>query len=132
MKQHLQRDLDRLRREMLLVGTLVEEALSDALTAYVDRRLDLAEKVIEGDAVIDDKEVEVEDECLKILALHAPVAADLRYVVAILKVNNDLERMGDLATTIAKRARFDIRQGSRPPVIDFVAMAESTSRTTGG
>ena len=64
----------------------------------------LGEEVMQGDAAIDEREIEVEEECLKLLALHQPVAADLRFVIAVLKVNNDLERAGDLAGSIAKRA----------------------------
>ena len=62
--------------------------------------------VIDNDAEIDEMEVEIEEECLKILALHQPVAIDLRFIVAVLKINNDLERIGDLAVNIAERAAF--------------------------
>ena len=122
MAKHLQRDLEGLKREILAVGTLVEEATHGALRAVLDRRAELAEEVIARDALIDEKEVAVEDECLKILALHQPVAADLRFVVAVLKVNNDLERMGDLATNIAKRTRHVLLQG--PSLVDFTLMGE--------
>jgi phosphate transport system protein len=106
MRTHLQRDLEALTKKLLAVGSTVEQATSRALTALMDRRLDLAEDVTARDSEVDQLEVEVEEECLKILALHAPVAADLRIVIAYLKLNNDLERVGDLARNIAERAAF--------------------------
>ncbi len=81
----------------------MEEAISKSITALINRDTSLAQRVIANDSAIDAMEVEVEEECLKILALYQPVAADLRFVVAVLKINNDLERMGDLARNIAKR-----------------------------
>ncbi len=106
MSAHLQNQIDRLKDKILTVGTMVEEALSKAIMALVDRDAQLAQRVIDADDDIDRMEVEVEEECLKTLALYQPVAADLRFVVAVLKINNDLERMGDLAGNIAKRAAF--------------------------
>lgn len=106
MSKHLERDLERLKREILVMGALAEDAMRKALDALFQGRQDLASEVIRGDGDLDLKEVEVEEECLKILALHQPVAADLRFIVAVLKVNNDLERMGDLAQSIAERAQM--------------------------
>jgi len=102
--KHLQRDLEKLTREILAMGALVEDATARAMEALLDRDAELAQRVIDGDRRVDLKEIEVEEECLKLLALHQPVAADLRFIVAVLKVNNDLERMGDLAQNIAERA----------------------------
>jgi phosphate transport system protein len=105
MSQHLPRQLTLLKQKLLLVGTYVEEAFAKAVTALMNRDRNLAIEVIEGDAEIDRLEVDCEEECLKTLALYQPVVAtDLRFVVAVLKINNDLERMGDLARNIAKRA----------------------------
>ena len=103
MTKHIERQLENLRERILRVGTLVEEAISKSITALINRDLPLALRVMANDVEIDSMEVEVEEECLKILALYQPVAADLRFVVAALKINNDLERMGDLARNIAKR-----------------------------
>jgi phosphate transport system protein len=128
MTQHLQRDLDRLKKEILTMGGMVEEATDLAISAIVDRRKDLAEQVNAGDDKIDLKELEVEDECLKMLALHQPVASDLRFIIAVLKVNNDLERMGDLAKNIAERA---VALAEQPPISgarEFRAMAEKVRR----
>jgi phosphate transport system protein len=104
MTKHLLRDLDDLRKKLLLVSGRIEVAVQRATTAFLERRPELAREVIDGDDEIDHREVEIEEDCLKLLALHQPVAADLRYVIAVLKVNNDLERMGDLAVNIAERA----------------------------
>jgi phosphate transport system protein len=103
MTRHIERQIDSLKERILKVGTLVEEAISKSITALINRDTPLAQRVMANDEEIDRMEVEVEEECLKILALYQPVAADLRFVVAVLKINNDLERMGDLAKNIAKR-----------------------------
>ena len=103
MTKHIERQIETLKERILRLGTLVEEAISKSITALINRDTALAQRVIVNDSEIDAMEVEVEEECLKILALYQPVAADLRFVVAVLKINNDLERMGDLARNIAKR-----------------------------
>jgi phosphate transport system protein len=103
MTRHIERQIDQLKEKILRVGTLVEEAISKSITALINRDTALANRVAANDVEIDRMEVEVEEECLKILALYQPVAADLRFVVSALKINNDLERMGDLARNIAKR-----------------------------
>ncbi len=102
--KHLQRDLDQLKKEILIVGSLVEQAMEKAERVLSHRDAALAEEVMIGDNEIDRREVEVEEDCLKILALHQPVAADLRFIIAVLKVNNDLERIGDLTKNMARRA----------------------------
>jgi len=101
--RHIERQIVQLKEKILRVGTLVEEAISKSITALINRDSALAQRVMASDEEIDRMEVEVEEECLKILALYQPVAADLRLVVAALKINNDLERVGDLAKNIAKR-----------------------------
>jgi len=106
MRAHLVKDLEKMKREILAMGSMVEEATTKAINALVNRQADLAREVLQGDDAIDNKELEVEDMVLKIFALHQPVASDLRYLVAVLKVNNDLERMGDLAIHIANRALY--------------------------
>ena len=103
MTRHIERQIEALKERILKVGTIVEEAISKSITALINSDTVLAQRVIANDEEIDRMEVEVEEECLKILALYQPVAADLRFVVAVLKINNDLERMGDLARNIAKR-----------------------------
>ena len=101
MTVHLRREIEKLRRMISSLATRVEENVEKAVTSVIDRDQTLAREVLDSDPAIDDQEVEVEEECLKILALHQPVANDLRYIVAVLKMNNDLERIGDLAVNIA-------------------------------
>jgi len=106
MVQHLEKEIEKLKSSLLQVGTLVEEAVRDSVRSFSEKDLDLAELIIENDDKIDQLEVEVEEDCLKILALHQPVAIDLRYIIAVLKINNDLERIADLAVNIASRTKF--------------------------
>lgn len=106
MTIHFHREMDTLRKLLLSVGSQVEDQLAKAISALQTRDLDLAEEVIEGDNEIDRLEIEVEETGLKILALYQPVANDLRFIVSALKMNNDLERMGDIVVSIAKRARY--------------------------
>ena len=124
MSKHLQRDLEYLKKELLGIASLVEEATNKAILALTERRPELAEEVICEDDLIDRKEVQVEEECLKVLALHQPVAADLRFIVTALKVNNDLERMGDLAVNIAERAAYLSTHEHLAAALDFPRMAE--------
>ena len=106
MAQHLQRDVETLKKALMDISVMVEDAINKAILALVDRRTELARDVMHGDNEIDQKEVMIEEECLKILALHQPVAADLRFIIVVLKVSNDLERMGDLAVNITERAAY--------------------------
>jgi phosphate transport system protein len=123
MTKHIQRQTEILKQKILYVGTLVEEAIAKAIAALINRDAALAKKVIDADNDIDRMEVDVEEECLKILALYQPVAADLRFVVAVLKINNDLERMGDLAQNIAKRVVYLSKADPMDLPIDFRSMA---------
>lgn len=102
MTLHLSREIDKLKKMLSSLSTLVEESVQKAVASILDRDAALAESVIGHDPEIDHVEVDVEEECLKILALHQPVAADLRFIVASLKLNNDLERIGDLAVNVAE------------------------------
>jgi len=100
----MRKEIDKLKRNLLSLSAQVEEAVIKAVRAVQQRNEVLAREVIDNDPVIDQREVDLEEECLKVLALHQPVAVDLRYIIAILKINNDLERIGDLAVNIAERA----------------------------
>jgi phosphate transport system protein len=123
MPKHLQRQIDQLKQKILFVGSMVESAIANAVSALVERDENLAAKVLEEDAEIDRMEVDVEEDCLKILALYQPVAVDLRFVVAVLKINNDLERMGDLAKNIAKRVLYLAKVDRVDVPVDFRTMA---------
>ena len=124
MSSHLQRDLEYLKKGLAIMASMVEDATNRALLALADRRTELAEEVMRGDDRVDRTEVRIEEECLKVLALHQPVAADLRFIITALKVNNDLERIGDLAVNIAERAAYLSRQSPLRVSLDFPRMAE--------
>jgi phosphate transport system protein len=113
MSKHLERDLESLQRNILTLAASVEDLLHKAIRALQEREIDLAQEVIVADSQIDLQENRVEEECLKMLALHQPVAVDLRRIAAVLKINTDLERMADLAGAIAERAIVL----ARPPLI---------------
>ena len=104
MSVHLQRAVDKLKQDLLSLCALVEDQTERAVRALLERDLHAAREVERRDAEIDQREVEVEEECLRVLALYQPVAGDLRLIVAALKINNDLERIGDLAVNIARKA----------------------------
>ncbi len=104
MSKHLQLGLDDLREELLALFGVVEQMVDMAVRSLVERRPDLANRVIQTDSVVDAREVKLEEECLKMLALHQPVATDLRQVITVVKINSELERMADLACNIAERA----------------------------
>jgi phosphate transport system protein len=126
MKRHLERELEKLRKKILTLGAMVEGSIEKAVLSLMSQDLKLANKVIESDHEIDQLEVEIEEECLKILALYQPAAIDLRYVVGILKMNNDLERMGDYSVNIAERAAYLAKQKRSNLAIDFTNMWEKT------
>jgi phosphate transport system protein len=113
MTKHFERQIERLNERLLVLGGMVEKSVDDAILAIESRDVDLARKVIDGDEAIDEMEVEVEEECLHTLALYGPVASDVRYVVAVLTINKDLERIGDLAANLAEEA---IYLADEPPV----------------
>lgn len=120
MSLHLQRDLEKLKKEILKLGNLVETSINNSILALNNREESYVDEVIKQEEKINDMEVKIEDDCLKILALHQPVAGDLRFIVVVLKVNNDLERMGDFAKNIAKRARELMQEEPLPTLPEFV------------
>jgi phosphate transport system protein len=105
MSKHLQRGLDELRRQLVGQFGIVEEMIQLAVRSLVERRAELADRVIGTDSAVDATDILIEEECLKLLALHQPVAVDLRWLITVIKVNGELERMADLACNIAERAK---------------------------
>jgi phosphate transport system protein len=128
VSKHLERDLESLEAKLLSMSAAVEAMIDKAWQSIVDKNGRLANEVIASDDAINEQEVHIEEDCLKILALHQPVAIDLRRTATILKVNNDLERIADLAVNIAERSQ------RLKSVHDFVipttlnTMAESARR----
>jgi phosphate transport system protein len=127
MSKHLERDLENLQRDLLALAASAEEAIHKAIRALQERETDLAQQVIAEDNQIDQEENHVEEECLKILALHQPVAVDLRRITAALKINTDLERMADLAEDIAERA---LHLSQLPPAPVPAGLQRMTDLTT--
>jgi phosphate transport system protein len=103
MTVHFQREIEKLKSKLLHLCALVEDGLRRAVESLESRDTEMAAAVVARDNEIDRLEVDLEEDCLKILALHQPVAIDLRFVITALKINNDLERVGDLAVNIAER-----------------------------
>jgi phosphate transport system protein len=123
MHRRLSREIDKLKQNILAHSAEVEQALQLAVKSVAERQIDLAQAVIAGDSLIDQREVDLEEECLKLLALHQPVAIDLRFIVAVLKINSDLERIGDLAVNIAERAIRLAEEPGSELTFDFADMA---------
>ena len=124
MAKHFDRELEKLKKKILSLGALVEERVYLAIKAIENRDPDLAKRIIRSDHEIDETEVEVEEECLKILALYQPVAVDLRFIVAVIKINNDLERIGDEAVNIAERIQSIAKRSTFSFHFDYTEMAE--------
>ena len=120
----LHKEIERLKKELLALGAIVEELLRKAVRALQKRDTTLAREVMDADERVDNREVELEEDGLKIIALHQPVAIDLRFIVSVLRINSDLERIGDLAVNIAERANYLAGAESSVIPINFAPMAE--------
>jgi phosphate transport system protein len=126
MARHLQREIESLKKMILGLGAVVETTVHLAIKSIEDRDAALAEKIIKDDIEIDNTEVDIEEDCLKILALYQPVAIDLRFIVVVLKINNDLERIGDLAVNIAERSAYLASVPAVQESFDFAQMSRET------
>ncbi len=125
MAVHLHKEIDRLKKRIILFGGMIEKNLEEAISSIQTRDIDIARRVLAADDQADQWEVDTEEECLKILALHQPVAVDLRFIIAVLKINNDLERIGDEAGNIAERS---LRISGKAPIgltVDFGPLCRS-------
>lgn len=116
------REIDKVKKKFMILGSMVEDRLQKASLAVQNRDPELLQEIISSDWEIDEMEIEVEEECLKILALHQPVASDLRLLVAIIKINNELERIADNAVNIAKRVQTISKDSSLVFTIDYQPM----------
>lgn len=123
MSRHLQKDIEALKEKIIEMGGFVEDRVYQATMSIINRDNALAQAVINGDSEIDTIEVSIEEECMKLLALYQPVAVDLRFIIAVMKINNDLERVGDLAVNIAERSAFLATQEPIEFPFDLRAMA---------
>lgn len=131
MKQHFHRELGNLKTQTAKLGGMVEEAIGKALLSLREGDQYLAREVRKGDDAIDTLEVEIEERCLKILALYQPVARDLRFIVSVLKVNNELEHMGDLAESIAQKTKRVSKELVNDSKMDLMQMGQNTQKMVG-
>jgi len=126
METHFQQELNKLKENLLKMAGLAEQAISNAVEALVQRNTSLAEKTIKEDEKINQMEILIDEWCLKLLALHQPLAADLRFITSAMRINIELERIGDLAVNIAERVISLNQEPQLKPYIDIPRMAEIT------
>ena len=122
--RHFQDDLDTLKQRLLSMGGLAEERVRESISGLMERDSAALDAVLRGDQPINDLHMELDDRCFKLLALHQPMAADLRVIVAAVKINTDLERVGDLAVNIAEAGKRYLRHAPVKPLIDIPRMGE--------
>ena len=125
---HFQEELEQLKTRLLEMGGLAEERVRTAVRALVERDSALVERVLAGDGPINRLHIEIDSRCFKLLALHQPMAVDLRAIVSAVKINTDLERVGDLAINIAEAVRRYTRHPPVKELIDIPRMAEIAQR----
>jgi len=123
-RRHFQEELDQLKQRLLTMGGLAEERVRTAVRGLVDGEPKLMTEVIRGDTEVNRLHVEIDDRCFKLLALHQPMASDLRTIVAAVKINSDLERVGDLAVNIAEASQRYITHPPVKPLVDIPRMAD--------
>lgn len=122
--RHFQEQLDTLKERLLAMGGLAEERVREAVRGLTERDCDQVEGVMVGDEPVNDLHIEIDARCFKLLALHQPMAADLRVIVAAVKINTDLERVGDLAVNIAEAGKRYLQHPPVKPLIDIPRMGE--------
>jgi phosphate transport system protein len=129
-RHHFDEELQALKNRLLSMGALVEERVLDAIHALFERRLDTAERIIASDQDVNDLQIEIDERCLRLLALQQPMATDLRLITAAMKINADLERIGDQAVNIGEQAVRILAHPPLKPLIDLPRMAEIAERMT--
>lgn len=129
-RHHFEEELQALKHRLLNMGALVEERVHQAIQALIERRPEATDKVIAGDQDVNDLQIEIDDRCLKLLALQQPMATDLRLITAAMKINADLERIGDQAVNIAENASRILAHPPLKPLLDLPRMAEIAERMT--
>jgi len=128
MSRHFHEELDALKQTLLAMGGLVEDQIRRVMRALIDRDGQLAREVIERDRQVNAWDVEIDEKCVELLALHQPTAIDLRFITTTLKIVTDLERIGDQAVNIAQRALELNREPQLKPYVDLPRMAEKAQR----
>jgi phosphate transport system protein len=126
--RHFQEELEVLQQQLLSMGGLAEERMCDSVRGVAQREPRLVDRVLTGDEPINALHIEIDDRCFKLLALHQPMAADLRAIVAAVKINTDLERVGDLAVNIAEAGRRYLQHAPVKQLIDIPRMGDIAQR----
>lgn len=129
-RHHFEEGMDVLRQRLLAMGGVVEEHVHASVVALIERREDVARTIIEGDSAVNDLHIEIDDRCLKLLALQQPMAKDLRLITSAMKINSDLERIGDQAVNIAENVLKILPHPPLKPVIDIPRMADIAEQMT--
>src|SRR6202166_2265234 len=124
MERHFERDLNELKERLLWMGSLAERAVHQAVHSVLDSDEALAKRVLEEESSINELQLEIDDRVVQLLALHQLMAADLRFVLAVSRINNDLERIGDQAVNIAQSAQRIVRHPRVKPYVDLPRMSE--------
>jgi phosphate transport system protein len=122
--RHFEEELEMLQQRLLSMGGLAEDRMGDSVRAVTQRDPALVERILAGDEPINALHIEIDDRCFKLLALRQPMAADLRAIVAAVKINTDLERVGDLAVNIAEAAKRYLQHAPVKPLIDIPRMGD--------
>jgi phosphate transport system protein len=120
----LEEEISKLKKMLFEMATSVEEMIAKSIKALKDRNMIMAEEVIKSDAKINEMEIDIDNQCIRILALYHPEAEDLRTVSMIMKINNDLERIGDHAVNIAEKTIYLADKPPVKPLIDIPKMAD--------
>jgi phosphate transport system protein len=128
MQRHFHEELEALKQTLLAMGGLVEDQIRRVMAALLERDSDLAQEVIDRDRQVNAYDVEVDEKCVELLALHQPTAGDLRFITTAMKIVTDLERIGDQAVNIGQRALELNREPQLKPYIDLPRMAERAQR----
>lgn len=123
MERHFDEELKELNKQLLRMSTFVEEIIHTSIKALVERKDELVKEVIKSEEIINMLEIEIDEACLRLLALHQPTAVDLRFITSTMKINSDLESIADQAVNIAERAQEIIKQPILKPLIDIPRMA---------
>jgi phosphate transport system protein len=128
MTRQKEQDIEGLKERVLKMGGFVEESIRKSITALIERDRNLAVEVIDGDAIVNHYDVEIEEECIRFLAIWQPTGSNLRFVTTAIKIITDLERMGDLAVDICERAIELLDEPPLKPYIDIPRMAEAAQK----
>lgn len=129
-RHHFENELQALKNRLLTMGALVEERVHQAIHALVSRSEEAAERVIAADKEVNDLQIEIDERCIRLLATQTPLASDLRLITVAMKINDDLERIGDQAVNVAENAMKLLPQAPLKPLIDIPRMAEISQRMT--